>query len=189
MFELSTIAPDKLRTWTRAEYDRMVEAGHFEDEKIELLYGALVEMSPQGIGHNNFIRFLTNLLVPLVAGKALVQVQAALAVSDDSEPEPDLAIVADQDYVTDHPQTAFLVIEVSASSLKKDLGLKRQLYAETNIPEYWVVDVDAERIVVHTNPAAGDYTKVREARGAEVLELVALPGVSIRAEQAFSRRR
>src|SRR5215470_8355044 len=81
------LAPERVRPLRRDEYDRLVELGYFEDEKIELLHGLLVAMSPQGAPHMYVIRKLTKLFVPAVGERALVQVQGPLAVSDDSEPE------------------------------------------------------------------------------------------------------
>src|SRR5262245_36998247 len=111
--DLELLAPQGLRPITRAEYDRMIDLGIFdEDERIELLHGMLVAMSPQGQRHAYVIRVLTELLVPALLGRAQVRIQLPLAASDDSEPEPDVSVVPVGDYLDDHPQGAHLVVEV-----------------------------------------------------------------------------
>src|SRR4051794_7475291 len=92
----------RLRPLKRAEYDRLVELGCFEHEKIELLDGQLIAMSPQGPAHMDVTTTLTMLFAQAVGNRALVRVQGPFAASDDSEPEPDLALVPNQDYSRAH---------------------------------------------------------------------------------------
>jgi hypothetical protein len=108
--DLQDIAPDGIRRLTRAEYDRMIEMGLFEDERVELLHGVLVTMSPIGAPHASVVDRLNAILVLATHGRALVRVQNPFAASDDSEPEPDLALVPMGDYDDEHPQRALLVI-------------------------------------------------------------------------------
>jgi Uma2 family endonuclease len=170
---------ETLRPLKRSEYDRLVELGVFADEKVELLYGMLVRMSPQGTRHAFVIRTLLNRLVTLLAGRALVQAQSPIAASDESEPEPDVAVVEPGPYLTDHPSTAHLVVEVADSSLAKDVRLKARLYAQTGIPEYWVVDLENDAVVVHRDPMGDGYRDVRTVRRGDSLRLLAFPDVSI----------
>jgi Uma2 family endonuclease len=148
------------RPLRRAEYDQLVGLGAFADEHIELLDGALVQMSPIGPPHCATVDRLTKLLVLSLADKALVRVQAPFAAGDLSEPEPDLALVPLADYDVAHPDYAYLIIEVAESSLSTDRGRKARLYAECQVPEYWVVNVAARQVEVHTEPAAGTYAQV-----------------------------
>ena len=96
-----------LRRFTRAEYDRLVELGLFTDEKVELLHGLLVEMSPQDVPHSYTIEQLTRLLIVALGSRARIRVQLPFVASDDSEPEPDVAVVPfDDDSRLSHPSRA-----------------------------------------------------------------------------------
>jgi len=98
----------------------MVALGLFQDERVELLRGVLVKMSPQLAPHASTVQRLTQLLITRLQGRFALRVQSPLALSDDTEPEPDLAVVELGDYDTEHPTTARLVIEVSDTTLKRD---------------------------------------------------------------------
>src|SRR5512144_538416 len=109
----SSIEPELVRSFKRSEYDRMVELGLFQDERVELIRGVLVKMSPQLAPHASTIRKLTQLLMAQLQGRFALSIQSPLALSDDSEPEPDVAIVPLGDYDAEHPRTALLIIEVA----------------------------------------------------------------------------
>lgn len=179
MLDPVAISPSEIRPLRRAEYELMVQQGLFEDERIELLRGALVTMSPQGTRHSETIKRLNRILMFALDHRADVLVQAPLAVADDSEPEPDVALVPARDYSAEVPSQAFLVIEVAETSLRKDRGVKAALYAGARIPEYWIVDLAADVIEVHTEPRGESYAVVtRRARG-ETIALVAFPDVRV----------
>lgn len=137
----------------------MIDAGLFRDERVELWRGVIVRMSPQKCPHAAAVQKLTELfMLALVTGaRAAVRPQLPLALAEDSEPEPDLAIVARGDYREEHPTTALLVIEVANTSLDDDRGWKADAYAEAGIPEYWVVDVVGRTIEVCRDPAPNGY--------------------------------
>jgi Uma2 family endonuclease len=175
------VAPERLRPLRRAEFERMVEVGLFVDERIELLQGLLVEMSPQGPPQAAIIQRLTTLLTPALVGRAEVRVQLPLAVSEDSLPEPDIAVVAPGAYDRAHPTTALLVIEVAETSLKKDRLVKAALYAAADVPEYWIVDIPGGVIEVHTGPVEGRYTRRVTASPGEILRPVAFADLAIAA--------
>src|SRR5262249_23474283 len=145
----------------RVEYDKMVELGMFQDEKIELLRGVLVPMSPIGAPHSATIDRLTRILVIALDGRGTVRGQNPFAALDDSEPEPDLSVVPFGDYDDGHPERAEIVIEVAESSLSRDRGVKLQIYAENGVPEYWVVNLVHPRVEVYTEPSRTGYAKVQ----------------------------
>jgi Uma2 family endonuclease len=169
MLDVREIAPERPRPLRRNEYDRLVEDGLFGDERIELLEGVLVEMTPSGAGHADVVGRLTMILAPALVGRAMVRVQSPLAISGDSEPEPDVAVVAVADYQREHPRGALLVIEVAEASLRKDVGVKASLYARAGVPEYWVVDLATRTLRRHTNPTVDGYTQVATAGPGDVL--------------------
>jgi len=154
------LASEKLRPLRRAEYDRLVGLGMLEGEKLELLYGRLVRMSPEGERHAFSIVRLTEHLVRALAGRAQVRVQLPLAASDISEPEPDIAIVAPGDYLDGHPKQALLVIEVAQGSLDEDRSLKAALYCAAGVPEYWIVNLVEGVIEVYREPRGDSYASV-----------------------------
>src|SRR5262245_37067935 len=90
---LLSIEPELVRSFKRSEYEQMVELGLFQDERVELLRGVLVKMSPQLAPHASTVQKLTQLLVIRLQGRFTLRVQSPLALSDDSEPEPDIAVV------------------------------------------------------------------------------------------------
>jgi Uma2 family endonuclease len=142
-----------VRPLRREEYDQLVLAGAFEDERIELLDGVLVEMSPEGTEHAWIIQLLTRLLARGLPEQLALRVAAPWAASDRSEPEPDFAVIPTGDYRREHLGKAVLVIEVSRSSLLKDLRLMARIYAAAGVPEYWVIDVEALAVHRHTEPS------------------------------------
>ncbi len=187
MLEPSLIQPERMRPLKRAEYDRLVELGAFEDERVELIRGTLVAMSPQHPEHTSPIGRLNMLLVPLFVGRALVRVQSPLIAADESEPEPDVAIVPLGDYRKAHPNQAHLVIEVAFSSTKKDRLVKAPLYAESGFPEYWLVDVQGGFIEVHRDPSPSDgYRRVTRHGSGETISTFAFPDVAVRVDDVFA---
>lgn len=173
------IAPERTRPLRRVEYEKLVELGAFEDERLELLYGTLVEMTPQGARHSECVRRLNEQFSRLLAGRAVVQVQAPFAASAESEPEPDLAIVPRGDYWRGHPSQALLVVEVADSSRAKDRSLKARLYAEAGVPEYWIVDLVGRTLEVMTEPAAGRYQSEQTLREGDVARPRALEDIAL----------
>jgi len=171
--------PYRTRPLRRAEYHQLVEMGVFVDERIELLAGELVEMSPQGAAHAEVIGRLNEILVLAFSGYARVQVQTPVAATEESEPEPDFAIIAKGDYSQALPEHAYLVIEVAVSSLRKDAGIKSRIYAAAAIPAYWVVDVSSRQVLVHTDPRDGCYQSITTLQESETLTLAQFPHIAI----------
>ncbi len=156
----------EIRPLRRQEYDQLVALGAFVDERIELLEGQLVPMSPIGPPHSSAVQTLTELLLPALLGRARVFSQSPFAALDSSEPDPDVAIVPLGDYHHEHASEAYLIIEVAQSSLARDRGQKQRIYARAGVPEYWIVDVEGRAIEVHREPGYEGYA-VREVVGYE----------------------
>lgn len=180
--EPSEVTSLPTRRFSRAEYDRLVDLGFFGDERLELLHGMVVAMNPQGAPHAHVIRVLNRLLTIAVGDRGIVQPQCPLALSDDSEPEPDFAVLAPGDYRREHPKTALLVVEVADSSQRKDRLVKAPLYASAGVPEYWIVLVTEGVVEVHREPHEGRYRRLETVGRGATIELVALPGVAIAAD-------
>ncbi len=157
-------------------YHEMIAAGVFgEDDRVELLEGVLVEMSPMGPAHAWTVAFLTvHFAAAMAAGTAIARVRLPLTRHDDrSEPEPDLLLVP-ADLRSRHPDTALLVVEVAVTSHEVDRG-KARIYARADIPEYWIVDVPGKAIEVHSDPTADGYVLTRTLRAGDTLTPIAVP--------------
>lgn len=173
------ITPDAPRPLRRAEYERLAELGVFEGERVELIDGVVVQMSPHGPSHDSAVSRLNRVLMRALADRAEIRIQSAYAAGDSSEPEPDVAVVPLGDYERAHPSEAYLLIEVAESSLKKDRGVKASLYAASNVTEYWVVDLVDRAIHVFRGPAAGGYADASIARRGDVLAIARFSDVSV----------
>ena len=173
------IAPARPRRLRRVEYDQMVELGIFEEERVELLRGVVVEMTPTSPPHDATIQRLTRLFVLAVGDRAGVRVQGSWAANDDSEPVPDVVLVPPGDYDDAHPSVALLVVEVAYSSLRKDRAVKAALYAECGVPEYWIVNLVDGVIEVMTTAVDGEYTAQRAYRKGERIRLSRLSDIEV----------
>jgi Uma2 family endonuclease len=159
---------DELYRMSTDEYHRLIEAGAFEDfPNCELIDGVLVRKDMKSREHEQAIEWLIRWLTSNVDQERFSVRAASSLTLDGSEPEPDLAVIpvtAPRPY---HPATAALAIEVSWTSLRRDLARKSALYAEALVDEYWVFDVRARRVVVHRKPREGSYGDVRQVRAGE----------------------
>jgi len=148
------------RRWTRSEYDQLVEGGFFQPgERLELVNGTILQMTPQGSRHATAIRLVEESL-RLAYGKGFdVRIQLPLALSPDSEPEPDVTVVVGnpRDFCDAHPQTAVLIVEVSDTTVHYDQTQKSQIYAQAGIPEYWILNLPERHLEVYRLPLGNSY--------------------------------
>jgi len=175
------------RRWTVKEYDRMVAAGVFHpEERLELLQGEIIPMTPQGSGHAAGVRLLEEALRKVFTAGFDVRTQMPLALEPDSEPEPDVAVVvgAPRDYRNDHPRRAVLVAEVADGTLPYDRERKALIYAQAGIQEYWILNLVDRCLEIHRDPspvgsAASGYRSICVAQATETVSPLARPDVSI----------
>jgi len=175
-----------LRPLSRVEYERMVDLGMFAEERVELLCGMVVRMSPHGPDRDATIERLTELLVVALHGRARVRIQSSFAASDTSEPEPDVAVVPIADYRRAHPNVAQLIVEVAGSSIIRDRGSKANVYAASGVGEYWVVNLAERTIEVRTDPAASGYRSVRVVRAHESITPLEFPDLVVAVADLFA---
>lgn len=149
-----------LHPLTREQYDALVATGKLDDEPIELLEGAMVEMPPEGPLHGGLYRRLTNSLIRRLPDHLEVSPASPFAAGALSQPEPDLAVVPVGTPQDQHPNEALLIVEISFSSLAKDLGPKAGVYARADVPTYWVVDLRRRQVHVHTEPGPRGYGRI-----------------------------
>ena len=168
--------------WNRAAYDRAVEAGVFgPEDRIELIDGEIVAMTPQGSRHAAAVITIARALERAFGDGCHVRPQTPLALSADSEPEPDIAVVEGdpRDYRDAHPTTALLVVEVADDSLRRDRTVKQLLYARCGIREYWIVALPDVRLEVHRGPSAAGYGAVTIHRPGDSVAPLARSGPAI----------
>lgn len=180
------------RLFTREEYHRMGEVGILkETDRVELIRGEVVEMSPIGRRHYAFVNNLTRLLILALGDRAIVGVQGPIALADDTEPEPDIAVIRRRTPSYKEREAfaedALLLVEVAESSLAYDRSTKLKLYAATGIPEYWLVDCVAEAVEVYRSPQAEGYRdRVRVADPAATVAPQAFPDVLLTLAEIFA---
>jgi Uma2 family endonuclease len=182
-------APTEPRADSRITVERyfaLVDEGALHpDDRVELLEGVVVSMSPQNAPHASGVQFAMEALQAAVGRRAVVRAQMPLMLGRYSCPEPDVAVVPGQreDYLVHHPTTAYLVVEVADSSLLQDRLTKSRIYAAAGIPDYWLVNLPAGRVEVFRQPdvRAARYreTTVRDPNAR--LVLTGLDGVQVAA--------
>jgi len=180
------------RRFTRKEYHRMAEVGILtRNDRVELIRGEIITISPQGRRHRTFIDNLNHLLDTRLAGRAIVSVQMPILLADDTEPEPDIQIlrrrpVPYKDREAD-ADDALLLIEVAESSLAYDRSTRLRLYAAAGIPEYWLVECSAESIEVYRTPHPDGYRDVTRVVGpGATVAVQAFPDVVLRLAEVFA---
>jgi Uma2 family endonuclease len=135
----------------------MVDAGVFPPgERVELVDGEVLKMTPQGSVHATAVRLMEDLLRAAFGPGYDVRVQLPLALDPSSEPEPDVTVVlgSPRDYRDAHPSSALLVVEISDTSLPYDREQKGSLYARAGIAEYWIVNLFNQRLEVYRDPTS-----------------------------------
>ena len=175
--------------WTTEEYHRMVAAGILCDRQVELLKGEIVEIPPEREPHAYCSDEAGEYLAQLLGENAKIRHGKPITLPNNSEPEPDLAIVQrlGREYREHHPypENILWLIEYANSSLEKDLEVKNKIYAEAGIPEYWVVNLKKFHLVVFREPLDGDYaSKFTLTTG--VIQPVAFPNISISIEKIIN---
>ena len=179
----------RTRRWTRKEYDRLIEIGFFdEDEPVELVGGQLIVAEPKGTGHSVALQLAAEALRRAFGAGWTVRVQDPIAPDDESEPEPDLAVVpgSPREYLATHPSRPALVLEVSDSSLAFDRRDKGSLYARAQIPDYWIVNLVDRVLEVCRDPVLSadalygwSYARVLRLGPEATISLLAAPAASI----------
>ena len=162
-----TLSSETLRRHrlTVEDYYKMGEAGIFtEKDRVELIEGEIIDMVPIGSQHAYILNKLNRIFSRQILEEVLIRLQDPLRLDQYNEPEPDLALVTNQNYSAHHPgpADALLVIEVADSSLSYDIDIKTPLYARHHIPEVWVINLMDKKIHIFSDPANGAYQNTHE---------------------------
>jgi Uma2 family endonuclease len=174
--------------FTVDEYHRMSEAGILsEDDRVELVEGEIIKMSPIGKYHAACVKRLNSVLNRRAGEYVIISVQDPIRLDDYSEPEPDIALlkVRNDFYAQELPsaEDVLLIIEVADTSVEYDKTVKLPLYGKGGIPEAWLANIREDRVEVYTQLVSGIYQKVRIARRGESLSPEALPKLVLTVEE------
>jgi len=176
--------PITKRKFTVDEFHRMLQAGILrEDDRVELIQGEIVEMTPVGSRHAACVKRLNRLLSRGVGDAAIVSIQDPVRLGPDSEPQPDIALLRPRpDFYADrHPAAGdvLLIVEVADTSAAYDRDTKLPLYARAGIPEVWLVDLAANQLEVYRRPSPQGYGEKEVYRPGMRVSPEALPALSL----------
>jgi len=169
---------------TVSEYARMAEVGILDEQtRTELINGVIIDMAPINSPHSGTVNQINRLLVTASINKAVVSVQNSIILGEYNAPQPDFALLKwrKDDYKGRHARTdeILLCIEVADSSLAYDRNVKRQLYAQFNIPEYWIIDLQHSTLYRHHQVENANYSKVDLIKTLSTLSPLALPTLEV----------
>jgi Uma2 family endonuclease len=170
--------------FTADQYHQMAEAGILrDDDRVELIEGEIVEMTPIGPRHGAVVDRLTHVLVRGCGDRAIVRVQGSIRLGLHSEPQPDVVLLRPRpdsyQKALPGPESVLLAIEVAETSLPYDRGIKLRLYARAGVPEVWLVDLVRNQVEVHREPTPEGYSREEIVSGGDRLVPMALPDVSL----------
>lgn len=180
----------KIHLWTVDEYHQMIEAGILtHEDKVELLEGQIIQMSPQRPPHAATTQCASDYLRDLLLGRVTIRVQLPITLPPNSEPEPDIAVVRidSRRYFDHHPAAdeIFLLVEVAKTTLKNDRITKVPTYAKAKIPEYWILDVQERQVYIFREPEAETYQQEIILSEDATIPLFAFPDVNVSLNQLF----
>jgi Uma2 family endonuclease len=185
--KLLTPHPKKFTTET---YHKMSELGLFpEGDRLELIKGEIIEMSPVGLKHASCVKRLNHLFMKKLGDQVIVGVQDPIQLEDNSEPQPDLVLLKPRSdfYGNEHPQPKdiLLLIEVSDSSLEYDRTVKIPLYAENQISEVWLVDLNESCLEIYRKPYQNYYQNTQKLSHINSIILSNFPEFEIKISDLF----
>ncbi len=178
--------PRPLR-WTCDEFHRFGDMGIFEGRGACLIDGVILEAGPMNPPHALALEALDEVLRVVFGAGWRFRVQMPLVLGLHTDPLPDFAVIPGARLAgAGHPVSAALVVEVADSSLRFDTEEKRRLYAAAGIPDYWVVDVNARRLLVFRTPQGGDYADQQTFAAGDAVAPLAVPGQPVQVAALFA---
>jgi Uma2 family endonuclease len=178
--------------FTVEQYHKMIESGILTKyDRVELIRGEIIEMSPIGTKHAAGVRLLSNKLGQCLGNRIILSIQNPVVLNDNSQLQPDVSLLKPRDdfYATAHPQPQdiFLLIEVADSTIEYDREVKIPLYAEANIIEVWLVDINEQIVEVYQQPTAAGYQHIQKFASGQTLSIPAFFDVNITVNEIFGR--
>jgi Uma2 family endonuclease len=182
---LATLPNTTIARFTLDQYHRMIETGILVNCRVELLNGLITEMTPEGPLHSEAITDIQELLTLRISQQAKIRTDRPITLPNGSEPIPDIALVKRQRYRDRHPgpEDIYLLIEFAKATLAQDREDKRLIYAHAGVPEYWVVNLVDQELLVYRDPQAGDYTNCQVLGSGEAIAPLAFAQVLIQVDQ------
>lgn len=175
--------------WSLQDYHQMIENGILDERKVELVRGEIIEMSPEGAPHSSYCGEIGEYLRRILGDRAKVREAHPITLPNNSEPEPDIAIVRTRPtlYRDRHPypEDIFWLVEIANSTLAKDLGMKKDLYADAGIAEYWVLNLQESALVVFRDLTTSGYRSATSFTSG-MISPVAFPDISIDIQQLLA---
>jgi Uma2 family endonuclease len=175
--------------WTIEQYHELVATGILDDRRVELLDGDIVEMAPEGMPHAVYCGRTVKYLRNLLGDRAEIRETHPITLPNNSEPEPDVAIVRSPDaqYLAHHPypEDIFWLIEYSDTTLSKDINAKQLIYAQAGILEYWIVKLQASELIVFRGVGNGGYDAKEKLSNGSISPL-SFPDINIEVRKLFS---
>ena len=191
---LPALATPRRKLWTRDEVDRINRTGVLAGERFELIEGELINKMGEGSPHAISVKFIYGWMISAFGFDYINQCTPIDVSPEDnptSQPEPDICVLRSPFWKyrepIARPADIVMVIEVSATSLYTDLKNKAGLYARAGIPEYWILDVERRRLIVHREPEDGKYRSVRVYSESESIAPLAAPDRDFAVADAFPR--
>jgi len=178
------------RKFTVKQYHQMIEAEILtEDDRVELIRGEIVEMTPINRRHSAHVNRLNELFVLRLAQLVTVGVQNPVELNDNSEPQPDISLLRRKAdfYESGHPQPQdiLLLIEVADTTVESDRQIKIPLYAENGIIEVWLVDINEQCIEVYREPSPNGYQNIQRFVRGQNLSILAFPETIISVDEVL----
>lgn len=170
------------RRFTRRSLHLMVQAGILDqDDRVELIDGEVIDMSPIGLRHQECVDLIDDFLPEQVRRHIRLRVQGPLVIGEHTELYPDVMLLQRRSYAQEPatPQDVFVAIEVADSSLQHDRNIKAPQYAAAGIREVWIIDLKANLVLQHTEPVNGRYRKIEQLAAGDVIETTLLPELSL----------
>lgn len=182
--EIAEMLAAKKRGFTVADYYYLAEVGILdEDDRVELIDGEIVLMSPINVSHAACVKAFTREFYMTASEQAVISVQDPIHLSDNSEPQPDVVLLRPRDdlYAASHPtpEDILLLVEVSDSTIDKDRNEKLPRYAESGVPEVWIASLPDNWVERYRNPGTDGYGEVRQFARGETISPRLLPNVQV----------
>ncbi|MFZ4728727.1 MAG: Uma2 family endonuclease [Pseudanabaena sp.] len=180
----------QIHLWSIADYHHMIEAGVLdEDDRVELLEGKIVCISPQRPFHAASVQRSANYIYEMLRNRAYIRAQLPVILGNDSEPEPDIAVVrfdADE-YSFRHPEASdiYLLIEVADRTISKDRKQKARIYGKNQVLEYWILDLQRRQVYIFRQPEDEGYREELILSSDDSLDMQAFPEVAIALDALF----
>ncbi len=176
--------------FTPEQYQLMYKSGVFaQSDRLELINGEITQMSPIGRKHVACIIRLTKLMEKKLGDRTMISAQNSILLPDNSQPQPDLAILKYRDDFYENglptPEDILLIIEVADSSIDYDRDVKAPLYAAAGIPEMWLFDVNQKLITGYSHPSPSGYKRIQHYEAGDALSMTAFADVTFKWDELF----